>query len=206
MNQIYLRSMVDPVARPVPGTENGRFPVFSPDGQWLAFFAGTASPFQLKKVPVAGGAPLTLTSGIRVATTMSWGDDGNLLLGGIDLDRISEAGGQPAVIGKLDAAKGELGFTSPQLLPGGKYILATLVTTKGISDCRLWPSPSRLGKRRCCWRLRESACSHPPVRNRAWATWYTPVTGRCLQPRSTWPRFRSDPRRRSWRACALCWD
>jgi len=134
VNQIYLLGLDDPVAKPVPGSENGRFPVFSPDGQWLAFVAGSAAPFQLKKVPIAGGATLTLTSGIRVATPMSWGEDGNILLAATTIERISDAGGQPAVITKADAAKGELGFTSPQLLPGGKYILASVITAKGISE------------------------------------------------------------------------
>jgi serine/threonine protein kinase len=54
--RIYLRSMDDPLAKSLPGTEDGRFPVFSPDGQWLAFYTGTA-PVQLKKIPLTGGAP-----------------------------------------------------------------------------------------------------------------------------------------------------
>jgi len=134
VHQIYLRSMDDPVAKPVPGTENGQFPAFSPDGQWLAFFSGSAAPFQLKKVPITGGAALTLTSGIRVAVPMGWDEDGNILLGGSDLERISEGGGQPVVIAKPNGAKGELGFISPQLLPGGKYILVTVVNNRGLTD------------------------------------------------------------------------
>jgi Tol biopolymer transport system component/predicted Ser/Thr protein kinase len=135
-NQIFIRSMDDPVAKPVPGTESGRFPIFSPDGQWLAFIAGTAASIQVKKVPIAGGAALTLTGGIHRAagSPMSWGEDGNLLLGGTDLERISGAGGQPAVIAKSDSARGEIGFLAPQLLPGGRYILATVLTSKGIAD------------------------------------------------------------------------
>jgi eukaryotic-like serine/threonine-protein kinase len=147
-HQIYLRTMEDPTARPVPGTEGGRFPAFSPDGQWLAFFAGNAPPFQLKKVPVGGGAALTLTSGISRLTPMSWGDEGNILMGGLDIKRISESGGQPVVIAKPDAARGELGFTSPQLLPGGKYILTTIVTTRGLSDLRVAAVAVATGQKR----------------------------------------------------------
>ena len=46
--------------RPVllPGTENGRDPFFSPDAQWIGFFAGG----QLKKTSVQGGAPVMLGS------------------------------------------------------------------------------------------------------------------------------------------------
>jgi eukaryotic-like serine/threonine-protein kinase len=137
VRQIYLRSMDDPVAKPVPGTENGSFPAFSPDGQWLAFIAGAAPPFQLKKVPIVGGSALTLMSGIRARAPMTWGEDGNILLGGTDVERVSEAGGQPTVIGELDSAKGELSFHAPQLLPGGKYVLANVLTTKGLSDFRV---------------------------------------------------------------------
>jgi eukaryotic-like serine/threonine-protein kinase len=139
-NQIFILSMDDPVAKPVPGTENGSFPVFSPDGQWLAFVAETArGSIQLKKVPIAGGAALTLTGGIRRASgsPMSWGEDGNLLLGGTDLERVSDSGGQPAVIARTESARGESAFLRPQLLPGGTYILATVLTTKGLADLRV---------------------------------------------------------------------
>jgi serine/threonine protein kinase len=128
-NQIYLRAMDDPSLKPVPGTENGSFPAFSPDGQWLAFFSG--NPLQLKKVPITGGAALSLASVPHHSAPMSWGDDGNILLGGTELARVPEAGGQPVVIAKVDPSKGEAVFLSPELLPGGKHILATLVTATG---------------------------------------------------------------------------
>src|SRR5215469_2502300 len=40
----------------LPGTENGSDPFFSPDNQWIAFFAGLA----LRKISVLGGAPETV--------------------------------------------------------------------------------------------------------------------------------------------------
>ena len=54
--QLYLRAMDSLEARPIPGTEGALNPFFSPDGQWLGFFAGG----KLKKVSVSGGAALTL--------------------------------------------------------------------------------------------------------------------------------------------------
>jgi len=54
--QLYLRAMDSLEARPVPGTEGATGPFFSPDGQWLGFFASG----KLKKVLVGGGAVLTL--------------------------------------------------------------------------------------------------------------------------------------------------
>ena len=136
LNKIYIRAIDDPVATPVPGTEGGTFPAFSPDGQSLAFIAGSAAPYQLKKVPIAGGASLTLVGDIALAVPMTWGDDGNILLGGPVLRRVSEAGGTPMATAKVDAAAGEMFFAAPQLLPGGKYILADIATTKGLSAFR----------------------------------------------------------------------
>ena len=49
--QLYLRAMDSLEARPISGTEGAVNPFFSPDGQWLGFFAGG----KLKKVSVNGG-------------------------------------------------------------------------------------------------------------------------------------------------------
>src|SRR5712664_2015671 len=54
--QVYLRAMDSMEAKAIPGTEGGVTPFFSPDGQWVGFFASG----KLKKVSVSGGAALTL--------------------------------------------------------------------------------------------------------------------------------------------------
>jgi eukaryotic-like serine/threonine-protein kinase len=143
---IYLRSMDDPAAKPIPGTEGGLFPVFSPDGQWLAFFAGT--PGQLKKIPLAGGAAVTLASNPGNFAPMTWGEDGNLLLGGSNIRRIPEAGGPPVVIAKLDTGQEDHFFVSPELLPGGKYILASVLNPKDITDLRVLAVEIATGKKK----------------------------------------------------------
>jgi predicted Ser/Thr protein kinase len=56
------------------GTENASDPFFSPDSQWIGFFADS----KMKKISVTGGAVLTLCDapGARGA---SWGEDGNIV-------------------------------------------------------------------------------------------------------------------------------
>ena len=69
--QLYLRAMDSLEAKPIPGTDGAVNPFFSPDGQWLGFFAGG----KLKKVSVSGGAALTLGDA-AFPLGASWGSQG----------------------------------------------------------------------------------------------------------------------------------
>ena len=63
--QIWLRPVASAEARPIQGTEGGTFPFWSPNSQFVAFFAGG----KLKRVAIAGGPPVELTD---VATGLRW--------------------------------------------------------------------------------------------------------------------------------------
>jgi hypothetical protein len=56
------------------GTENAFSPFFSPDGEWIGFFADD----KLKKISVEGGAAVTLCDAPD-PDGASWGDDGNIV-------------------------------------------------------------------------------------------------------------------------------
>ena len=68
IQQLYLRAMDSLEAMPIPGTEGAVNPFFSPDGQWVGFFAGGT----LKKVSVNGGAAINP----RQCCESSWGQLG----------------------------------------------------------------------------------------------------------------------------------
>ena len=53
---LFVRRLDQLDATPLPGTEGAHSPFFSPDGQWIAFFADA----KLKKVALSGGAPVTI--------------------------------------------------------------------------------------------------------------------------------------------------
>jgi serine/threonine-protein kinase len=55
--QLYRRPMDQFEAVPIPGTEGAYNPFFSPDGQWIGFFAGN----NMKKVSILGGEPICPT-------------------------------------------------------------------------------------------------------------------------------------------------
>ena len=103
------------------GTENAQDPFFSPDGQWIGFFADG----HLKKVSIQGGAPNTLCDVINLRGA-DWGEDGNILFGAAayGLSRVSESGGAaPRSLSKPE--RGEISHRWPQILPGGEAILFT---------------------------------------------------------------------------------
>ena len=54
--QIHLRRLDSVAVEPVPGTEGGDMPFFSPDGAWI----GYAADGRLLRVPVDGGQPIVI--------------------------------------------------------------------------------------------------------------------------------------------------
>src|SRR5258708_21493818 len=91
--QLYLRAMDSLDARPIPGTEGAVNPFFSPDGQWLVFFAAG----KLKKVSVSGGAALTLGDA-GFPRGASWGSQGVIVFAPSSngaLQQVPDGGGTP---------------------------------------------------------------------------------------------------------------
>ncbi|MSV34782.1 MAG: serine/threonine-protein kinase [Bryobacterales bacterium] len=115
------------------GTENASDPFFSPDSQWIGFFADG----KMKKIPVAGGAALTLCDAPD-ARGASWGEDGNIVVtliaaSGTGLFRVAAAGGTPQTLTK-PGDKNEASHRWPQILPGGEAVLFTSTTVNGAYD------------------------------------------------------------------------
>jgi len=118
---LYLRRLDTLEARVIPGTEPALAnPVFSPDGQSVAFYLNGG----LRRLPVAGGTPVTLTPVADNTWGISWEPDGTLLYGQPDgIWQVSENGGEPRLL--IATEEGEQA-SSPQRLPGGNWILFTL--------------------------------------------------------------------------------
>jgi len=100
--------------------EAGANPFFSPDGQWVGYFANG----RLMKVSVNGGAPIELCETL-VPFGASWPVTDTILfsqgVGGIW--RVPAAGGMPEQLVKVDANERAHG---PQLLPDGRTLIYTL--------------------------------------------------------------------------------
>jgi Tol biopolymer transport system component len=119
--QLFLRAMDSLEARPIPGTEGATGPFFSPDGQWLGFFAGQ----KLKKISVSGGSPITL-SDVPFPLGASWDSRGMIAFApsvGSPLKQVPDAGGALQPLTRLE--KGEIAHRWPEFLPDGKAMLFT---------------------------------------------------------------------------------
>jgi serine/threonine protein kinase len=117
--QLYIRAMDSQEAKLIPGTERAVNPFFSPNGQWVGFFAGD----KLKKVSVSGGAAVTLGDAVSPQGA-SWGSQGMIAFGSeraAVLQQVSEAGGTPQALTRLE--KGENDHDWPEFLPGDKTVL-----------------------------------------------------------------------------------
>ncbi len=122
--QLFRRRIDEYEATPIPGTEGAKAPFFSPDGQWVGFFADG----KLKKVSLAGGAPFTIAT-TTVAVGGTWAPDDSIIFAPgevFELSRVSSAGGHVEPFTNLDSSKGEVTHRWPQVLPGGKALLFTI--------------------------------------------------------------------------------
>jgi len=115
--RIYLRRMDSLEANPIPGTEGAVDPFFSPDGQWLGFFAGG----KMQKISVNGGAAQTLADD-STPEGASWGSQGTIVFshGAQFLQQVSDTGGIPQQLTHIE--KGEIGHIWPEFFPGGKAV------------------------------------------------------------------------------------
>lgn len=129
-SRLFTRKLDQAKATELVGTLGASSPFFSPDGQWVAFFAQG----QLKKISVEGGAAIVLCNAFSYATGGSWGEDGNIIAALHDrgpLSRIPSAGGEPTTITELDRRGEEDTHRFPQVLPGGKAVLFTSRSSPG---------------------------------------------------------------------------
>jgi Tol biopolymer transport system component len=107
----------------IGGTEGASGPFWSPDGQFIGFFAQG----KLKKISLAGG-PAQNICNITSDLGASWSRSGDIVLAPwnrIELHRVSAAGGTPQTITTLDAARGENSHRWPHFLPDGRHFLFT---------------------------------------------------------------------------------
>ena len=146
--QLWLRPLDSNTPRPLPGTENGNFPTWSPDSKSLVFYVNG----KLKRIELAGGAPLTLGDAAEAPVTSvgTWNASGVIIFGSAGgLMRVSAAGGGATALTKVDSTKLESGHGYPQFLPDGNrfiyFVASANIDVQGVYASSL-SQPDKLSR------------------------------------------------------------
>lgn len=137
-SQLFLRSVDRDEPTAIAGTEDAADPFFSPDGEWVGFFARGS----LQKVRLDGSLPIVLCAA-RAGAGATWTADNTIVFGGGPqggLARVSASIGRgtigapndvPVVIATPAEASRELRLGWPDVLPGDRGVLFTSITLAG---------------------------------------------------------------------------
>jgi serine/threonine-protein kinase len=132
MSRLTTRRLNQPKTAELPGTDGAYFPFFSPDGQWVGFFANG----KLKKIRLDGGEPIALCDAPS-ARGGTWNED-NTIIATLDprsgLWRVPAEGGEATRIASVDPQAGEFTLRLPQSLPGGKAVLFLIARVPGAYE------------------------------------------------------------------------
>jgi serine/threonine-protein kinase len=117
---LYRRSLDRLEAEPIPGTEGGATPFFSPDGRWVGFL----SDGRLRKVSLAGGPPIPIVAVTGNLGEATWGPGDVILYSNQGrLFTVSASGGEPRSLTAVDSSRA---IYAPSFLPDGKAALVTV--------------------------------------------------------------------------------
>ncbi len=125
--QIFVRNIDSLEAVALTGTDGAQDLTFSPDGQWIAFFAD----LKLKKIPVAGGPPHVLAEASSDPRGLTWAEDDSIIFSTgatVGLMRVAATGGVPQPLTTLNAAAGERTHRWPHAVAGGGSVIFTVGT------------------------------------------------------------------------------
>jgi serine/threonine-protein kinase len=123
----------DPIR--IPNMDDATSPVFSPDGEWVAYVLDG----QLRKQPLHGGTTVLLADGVSGAgaQALAWLESGVLIVenAGPVLERISEDGVSRDTIADVSTTGWPVHASG---LPGGGAALVTSCTTSGCVEYQLF--------------------------------------------------------------------
>ena len=128
-DRLYRRELDQLDWQPIPGTENGVDPMFSPDGRWLAFENAEG----LQRMPAEGGPTALIVEGAAIRGA-AWAPDDSIVFSpaGSGMFRVPLSGGEPEPVTMLE--EGQTIHLAPNVLPGGEAVLFSIRTVTPADD------------------------------------------------------------------------
>ena len=136
---LFVRPLAALDATPLTGLgADPRNPFISPDGNWVGFSNGGRT---LQRVSIRGGPPVPIVDLPLFLRGASWGPDDMIIVATLDgnsgLFRVPVGGGELEVLTTPDAERGEVNHFWPEILPGGKAVLFTIVAPGGLQNAQI---------------------------------------------------------------------
>jgi eukaryotic-like serine/threonine-protein kinase len=137
--KLYLRSLDEFEAHVIPGTDGGWSPFFSPDEEWIGFFADG----KLRKVSIRGGSPRDLADYSFGGANLgggTWGPDNTIIFTDVFAPGLWQVSAEGGTSERIDRRSGvatddpDLRAIWPQLLPDGKTVLYTVGSVTGTGQ------------------------------------------------------------------------
>ena len=121
VERLWIRDLEDLEARPLTGTEGALYPFWSPDGNYIGFFAAA----KLKKIEATGGPAMTLCDALN-GKGGTWSEAGLIVFApahNTPLRKVSAAGGESVEVTSFDIDAGDDSHRHPRFLPDGEHFL-----------------------------------------------------------------------------------
>jgi len=146
---LYVRDFGERRATPLPGTEFPTNPAFSPDGEWIAYFAGG---FEMRKVPARGGSSTVVAQAPNNLGGLAWPTMDRIIFSrspATGLWEVSPNGGEPRQITFPDFDAGEEGHVWPVAVPGTSLLLyvSEIESADTFDAARIYAYDEASGKR-----------------------------------------------------------
>jgi eukaryotic-like serine/threonine-protein kinase len=132
--QIWIKRLDSATMQPIPGTDEGILPFWSPDSRWIGFFAQG----KLKRVDPDGGPVLTVCELPRESQSSQWrtqrgiwNSSGVILFSIGRVYRVSDTGGVPQPVTDVDVARSEAQHAVMGFLSDGRRFIFSEIPHPG---------------------------------------------------------------------------
>ncbi len=132
VQRLYLRRLDDADSQEIASTEGAFGPFFSPNSEWLGFFASGS----MRKVRVGESAATTICPAPGIPRGASWGEDGNIVFSPgrrAPLYIVSSEGGDPKPLTALEPEADVLGHHFPHVKDAGVLFYADGASRESIA-------------------------------------------------------------------------
>jgi serine/threonine-protein kinase len=126
VRRLYIRRLDRPEATEISETANVNAAYFSPDSKSVAFALGSGL---ITRMSLADQQRAVVARGADLASRVAWVSSNIVYSRGGALWIVPEQGGTPRQLTVLDAARREVLHSDPAVLPGGRFVLFSSLTT-----------------------------------------------------------------------------